>query len=200
MRAVDGWNGRIALRERANISLLARARVAKARAGLLHGLIGGHSRGGVHPPVDMGPVRVRRAPQAYRAARVQARCLVERPDGLAVIEAVQQAHALVEVSLRERHAGGDGDVVVAQVRIQRDRVLRPAAQRGQRDERHKHSDLRLAEAAQSVDVVLREPAPAVPLFLPRIAPHVITILLPEPGHIHVQQRKSPDPFRALPQV
>src|SRR2546430_12933281 len=30
----------------------------------------------------------------------------------------QQAHALVEVSLRERHAGGDGDVVIAQVRVE----------------------------------------------------------------------------------
>src|SRR5207245_2447499 len=48
------------------------------------------------------------------------------------------------------------------------------------------------------EVVGRGPIPAVPFFCPGIAPHVIAVLLPEPGHVGIEQCEAPDPLRALP--
>src|SRR5256885_9319231 len=61
-------------------------------------------------------------------------------------------------------------------------------------------DALLAETPEPVDVVLREPPPPIPLFLPGIAPHVVAVLLPEPGNVLVDQREAPYPLRALPEI
>src|SRR6266550_2415329 len=61
-------------------------------------------------------------------------------------------------------------------------------------------DALLAETPEPVDVVLREPPSSIPLFLPGVAPHVVAVLLPEPGNVLVDQRETPYPLRALPEI
>src|SRR6267378_7078168 len=61
-------------------------------------------------------------------------------------------------------------------------------------------DALFAETPQPVDVVLREAPSPIPLFRPRVAPHVIAVLLPESGDVLVDQRETPYPLRALPEI
>src|SRR5882672_12588797 len=61
-------------------------------------------------------------------------------------------------------------------------------------------DALLAETPQPVDIVLCEPSSAIALFRPRVAPHVVAVLLPEPGNVLVHQREAPYPLRALPEI
>src|SRR5437762_5579588 len=48
--------------------------------------------------------------------------------------------------------------------------------------------------------MLRQAAPAVPLFGPRVAAHVIAVLLPEARQVLRQELEAPDPLGALPEV
>src|SRR3989454_499998 len=58
----------------------------------------------------------------------------------------------------------------------------------------------LTETPQPIDIVLGEPAAPIPLFLPGIASHVVAVLLPEAGHVLIDQREAPYPLRALPEI
>src|SRR5947209_20622941 len=62
----------------------------------------------------------------------------------------------------------------------------------------KRLDALLTQVSQSVDIMFGQAPPAVPFFCPGIAPHVIAVLLPEPGHVGIEQCEAPDPLRALP--
>src|SRR2546425_2541362 len=57
-----------------------------------------------------------------------------------------------------------------------------------------------ARVAELVDLVLGQSAASVPLFGPRIAVHVIAVLLPESRQVVVQQLEASYPLRALPEV
>src|SRR6266550_4395556 len=58
----------------------------------------------------------------------------------------------------------------------------------------------LTRVPKLVDLVLCQPAAPVPLFLPGIAPHVITVLLPESRQVLIEQLEASHPFRALPKI
>src|SRR5437879_11633897 len=48
--------------------------------------------------------------------------------------------------------------------------------------------------------MLGQATPAVPLLGPWVAAHVISVLLPEPGHVIRQELEPAHPLRALPEV
>src|SRR5256885_6751131 len=86
--------------------------------------------------------------------------------------------------------------MVAQVGVERDRITEWSVQRYQDHQQimYVHSSpltALLAETPQPVDIVLGEPPSPIPLFLPRIAPHVVAVLLPEAGHVLIDQREAP---------
>src|SRR2546427_6584554 len=131
--------------------------------------------------------------------------MVEGADGLAVVEAVQQSPPLGEVSLSQGDRGRDRDVMVAQVGVERDRITGLSVQRHQDHQQMMYVHrfpltALLTETPQPIDVVLGEPPSPIPLFLPRIAPHVVAVLLPEAGHVLIDQREAPYPLRALPEI
>ena len=133
-RARGRRDRRVPLRECADVGLFPRARMAEARLRLPETLVGREPRRRVHSGVHVRAVRVGHSPVAHGAVRVQPRGMGERADGLTVVEAVQQSHALVEVPLGEGDPGGDRDVIVAQVCVQGDRVTGCAGERRQRHE------------------------------------------------------------------
>src|SRR6266853_5528784 len=131
--------------------------------------------------------------------------MVEGADGLAVVETVQESHALVEVLLGQGDRGRDRDVMVAQVGVEGDRITGWSLQRRQNHQQmmyvHKSPlNALLAETPQPIDIVLGESPSPIPLFLPRVAPHVVAVLLPEAGHVLIYQCEAPCPLRALPEI
>src|SRR6185503_65628 len=57
-----------------------------------------------------------------------------------------------------------------------------------------------ARVAELVDFVLSETAATVALFRPRIAAHVIAVLLPEARQVIRQELEAAHPLRALPEI
>src|SRR2546430_4207815 len=89
--------------------------------------------------------------------------------------------------------------MVAQVGVERDRITGLSVQRHQDHQQMMYVHrfpltALLTETPQPIDVVLGEPPSPIPLFLPRIAPHVVAVLLPEAGHVLIDQREAPYPL------
>ena len=76
---------------------------------------GGSDRLGLHRVVDVGPERPRLAPVAHGAGGIGLLRRPKRAHGLAMVEGVGPAHALVEPALRVRRARGDLDAERAQI-------------------------------------------------------------------------------------
>ena len=126
--------GRVALRDRLDQRLLARARRPRVLLRLEHGRHRGLDRLGVHRRVDVGTEHQRLAERAHRAIRIE---LLRRAEGarrLGMIEAVGEPQPLIEVALRHGIFRGDrkahGPEIVIERHIRRHspcrRPTRPA--------------------------------------------------------------------------
>src|SRR5256886_17249164 len=58
----------------------------------------------------------------------------------------------------------------------------------------------LAQVSHPIYLMLRYGPPTVSLFLPRIAPHMVPVLLPKTGHVLFQELEAAHPLGALPEV
>src|SRR5262249_50227462 len=95
--------------------------------------------GGIHPRIDVRPVRVRDSPPAHGTRGVQLGCPGERPDRLRVVEAVDQSEALVEVLLSSGDFGPDRFVVRAEILVERWRWRGLLGEKARRDQQQNGS-------------------------------------------------------------
>ncbi len=110
---------RIALRKRRDVVALALAGVGGALLGVLDGVVRRlRARGVDGRVVVVRPDRQRDAPVRHRRLRVELGRAAEVARGLVVIEAVEQANALVEIDLRVGVRRRDREVIVAEAGMQ----------------------------------------------------------------------------------